>query len=122
MRILITGSRTWSKFGVIEDAILGVAAGSSQQYKNVTIVHGDAPGADTLADMVARKWGMKIEAHPAEWDRLSKAAGPIRNQKMVDLGANICLAFPEPQSRGTRDCMRRASAAGILVMEFGRFL
>jgi hypothetical protein len=36
---------------------------------------------------------------------------------MVDLGADLCLAFPMPRSRGTWDCVRRAKKAGIVVRE-----
>lgn len=46
-------------------------------------------------------------------------AGLVRNQLMVDLGADICLAFPLPGSRGTWDCMGRAEAAGIKVINLG---
>lgn len=35
---------------------------------------------------------------------------------MVDLGADICLAFPTKSSIGTWDCVRRANAAGIRVI------
>lgn len=34
---------------------------------------------------------------------------------MVDSGAEVCLAFPEDDSRGTWDCVRRAEKANILV-------
>lgn len=42
-------------------------------------------------------------------------AGPIRNQAMVDAGAEMCLAFHRAisASKGTKDCARRAIAAGI---------
>ena len=42
-------------------------------------------------------------------------AGPIRNAEMVALGAEMCLAFHRAiaASRGTKDCARRALAAGI---------
>lgn len=38
---------------------------------------------------------------------------------MVDLGADLCLAFPLPDSRGTKDCMARAKKAGIKVISMG---
>jgi hypothetical protein len=42
-------------------------------------------------------------------------AGPIRNQEMVDAGAEMCIAFHRAigASRGTKDCVRRALAARI---------
>lgn len=63
-------------------------------------------------------WGGTVERHPAEWDKHGKAAGPIRNQKMVDLGATVCLAFPLPGSRGTAHCMSAARKASIPVWIF----
>jgi hypothetical protein len=51
----------------------------------------------------------------ADWDRFGKRAGPIRNAEMVAAGAMLCLAFHRflPGSKGTKDCARRALAAGI---------
>lgn len=59
------------------------------------------------------------ESHPADWENDGRGAGFIRNQRMVDLGADVCLAFVEGASRGTRDCMKRAGQAGIpLVVHY----
>lgn len=60
-------------------------------------------------------WGLPVEAHPADWRSCGRAAGLIRNQRMVDLGADLCLAFPLGESRGTWDCVARARKAGIEV-------
>jgi len=77
------------------------------------VVHGDARGADSqLADM-ARGAGLVVEDHPAEWDRLGRRAGPVRNVKMVDLGADTVWAFPDADSRGTWHCVALARMAGI---------
>jgi hypothetical protein len=60
---------------------------------------------------------IKRERHPADWDRYGDAAGPRRNQEMIDLGSAFVVAFHPfiKNSRGTRDCARRAIAAGIKV-------
>lgn len=85
----------------------------------VTIVHGGARGADRLAGRIARELGMVEEVHPAQWDLHGRKAGFIRNQHMVDLGANCCLAFPvglnQGRSRGTAHAMNAARRAGITV-------
>jgi hypothetical protein len=75
--------------------------------------------------------GVKVEVHPARWDHLdvpgaivrqnkygvryNANAGPIRNAAMVAAGAGMCVAFHRflRQSRGTKDCVRRAIEAGI---------
>lgn len=112
-RILITGSRNWTDWDEVAYALMD-ATPRPYDYRYI-IVHGGARGADTIAAAWAKSWGMEVEVHPADWRTHGKAAGPIRNQKMVDLGAHVCLAFPQPKSVGTWDCVRRAKAAGIPV-------
>ena len=72
-----------------------------------------------------------IHGFPAQWDDLetppvvlryradgtpyNAAAGGIRNQKMVDYGAELGVSFPG--GRGTYDCTSRMRKAGIPVIE-----
>lgn len=93
--------------------------------RHMVIIQGGAAGADWLARMLTdRANNAHPETHAADWNRQSdgsydKGAGFKRNQKMVDLGADMCLAFFEKGSgnRGTSDCVARAEKAGIEVME-----
>ncbi|AGI61742.1 hypothetical protein PBI_ISCA_62 [Mycobacterium phage Isca] len=119
-RVLVTGSRDWKDRTTVWAALRQ----ELEQFGSLVVVHGAARGADDIADRWA--WGMAqagyqvhVEAHPADWDGLGKAAGVIRNQQMVDLGADICHAFPLPGSIGTWDCIGRAEAAGIRVVNHG---
>lgn len=103
-----------------------------------TIQH---PGADQLAARWAEHVGLHTDPYPADWDtclptcpprhRRAKTpgdihhpgqladycpqAGPRRNQKMIDRGAVLLLAFPLGASHGTRSCIRAAQRAGIPV-------
>ena len=116
-RVLITGSRGWEDRLTIARAMLDAADGVTDE---IVIVHGLCPtGADEIADDFAEFMNWKIEAYPADWNKHGRAAGPIRNQQMVDLGADICLAFPLGESRGTRHCMQAAEKAGIKVINHG---
>lgn len=116
MRVLITGSRRWTDQATIETALREAAA--DLHPRTVTVVHGACPygGADIIAAAIGDRLGFVVEPHPAAWQEHGKAAGPLRNQEMVDLGADVCLAFPDADSRGTWDCVRRADAAGIPVI------
>lgn len=126
MRILITGSRTWPNRDTVHVALfefitndLGILP-PVDGLTDITMVHGHCPkGVDAWADEFYTEYmadyGAKIERHPAKWDQFGKRAGPIRNQEMVDLGADVCLAFPTEDGRGTQDCVKRAMAAGIKV-------
>jgi len=79
-------------------------------------------GADWQADRWARSTGVPTDPYPADWDRHGRAAGPRRNQRMVDVLTSVrhglVAAFPFGTSVGTMDCVRRAKAAGIPVRVF----
>jgi hypothetical protein len=127
MRILVTGSRDWLNPFVISYAIeevlwpyfnLPLPSGVDGD-KSPVIGHGACPtGADYFANMYAEWKGYEVEKYPAEWKIFGKAAGPIRNQVMVDSGADVVLAFKNPDSRGTQDCINRAKKAGLKVIEY----
>lgn len=76
------------------------------------IVSGCARGADTLGIEWAEANGIEVARFPADWHTHGRAAGPIRNQQMLDEGKlDLVVAFPG--GRGTADMVRRAKAAGI---------
>lgn len=114
IRILITGSRNFSDWAAMKNALTPYWV--TFEDAEVTLVHGGCSGADTIAGDVAASLGWTVEVHPADWERYGRRAGPLRNQEMVDSGADVCLAFPIGESRGTRDCMARAEKAGIPVV------
>lgn len=89
----------------------------------VVLVHGgNASGADMMGDVLWRQWRKfqpnwlaEPEIHPADWARHGRKAGPIRNQEMVDLGADVCVAFIRDRSRGATGTVKLAETAGIPV-------
>jgi hypothetical protein len=112
-RILVTGSRDWDDETTVCLA-LWTAYCDLKEHGEVILVSGNCPtGADNIAERFWESNGMPVERHPADWKTFGKAAGPKRNQEMVDLGADVCLAFPMKGSRGTMHCMKAAKAAGI---------
>lgn len=117
MRILVTGSRTWTDKVTIAQAIREAWLVAGRPY-GVTVVHGGARGADYIADVYAKRLGFATEPHEAAWDMFGKAAGPIRNQEMVDAGADICLAFIKNESNGATGCAKLAENAGIPVVYY----
>lgn len=77
MKVLVFGSRKWVKQEVIERELKKLPS-------KTVIVHGAAPGADNIGGYVAAKLGFEVWPYPADWDKHGKAAGPIRNQRMLD--------------------------------------
>jgi hypothetical protein len=113
-RVLVTGSRDFMDKDLMRKTLRGLR--KAWPDAEILIVHGNAVGADTFADIVARELGYLTEAHPY-WHDKGRAGGPMRNQHMVDLGAELCLAFPIGKSPGTRGCMEMAKRAGIPVVD-----
>jgi hypothetical protein len=82
------------------------------------IISGMARGADTLAAEWARRFGFTLHEFPADWAAHGKAAGPIRNQRMLDQGKpDVVIAFPG--GHGTADMVRRAELVGVTVFKVG---
>lgn len=116
-RILITGSRDWQDRDTLNEALADVVR-LIPAHQDIAIVHGAARGADTMADQWARVYGATVEAHPANWAKHGRKAGPIRNAVMVSTGADICLAFIKNGSAGATYTARLAEVARIPVRRF----
>jgi len=137
-RILMTGSRDWTDAQTSTDALHAGLALLGSTARQSLLCHGAAAGADQILAAAANELGMTTEAHPAqwgvhtaacpEWDRRNgtcKLAGHRRNDEMIALGAEVCLAFPTHgyhlapgedrtrTSRGTWNCAEKAKDAGI---------
>lgn len=107
--VILCGSRTWTDRGTM------VAALEKYLPYGCRVFHGDAEGADRMAAEIAGEIAFGgVVARPALWDVHGKAAGPIRNQAMLD-EAQPCMvvAFWDGKSRGTKDMLDRAMKAGV---------
>jgi hypothetical protein len=129
-RILITGSRDWTDEKMIREALLAANADNPYQWKTI-LVHGGARGADQMAAEIAHSLGWSIETHRARWNHhddncpawhegepVCKRAGHRRNEEMVKLGADICLAFIKNNSAGATGCAKSAEKFGIPTERF----
>jgi hypothetical protein len=110
MRLLICGDRNWSDARLILQFII--------QLMPEVIIEGDAKGADRLAGEIAESLGITLLKYPALWSIYNRAAGPIRNQQMIDEGKPTkVLAFHDDiaNSKGTKDMVNRAKKNNIPV-------
>lgn len=143
MRILVTGSRTWRDGTLIRTTLTHYLTTLTPGTR-MTVVHGACrSGADMYADGWARwhhRHGKPVDApevHPAPWEGpcrdtcrpghrrpdprgwdVCPQAGFYRNEHMVNLGADVCLAFIADRSKGATHCAERAEKAGIPVVPF----
>jgi len=127
MRVLVTGSRQVTHQATVYDELNEVwqkweDERVAEPPEPFTIIHGSAPGADTLANQWAwdmRQEGVVVEVHPANWAKGSYA-GHQRNHEMVNLGADLVIAFFQTgaTNAGTRNCYDVAKRlVGIKVGE-----
>lgn len=118
MRVLVFGGRDFTDrdcvFGVL-DYVLADWVVDDGEEQDLTIISGNARGADRLGEEWARENGANVDIYPADWDTYSKAAGHIRNQQMLDSGIDYAVQFPG--GRGTADMRSRLDRAGIKVWE-----
>lgn len=122
-KILICGDREWKDAPFIE-AMLQAEIVTAQAFGDpnvqIVVIHGDARGADKLGARAALNLGIQEVPFPAQWDTFGKAAGPVRNQAMIEQEPNIVLAFHDDilHSKGTLDMLQRAKKNGTAYKIF----
>lgn len=108
MRLLVCGDRNWKNYNIIHNILKNI-------HPSV-IIQGEARGVDSLAKRAAEELGVKVLSFPAEWNRYGRAAGPIRNEKMLKEGKpDMVIAFHNDitKSKGTKNCLIQAKKMGI---------
>lgn len=115
MRVILAGDRNWSDWAAIVKVLRPF------DPRTTLVITGGAPGADTLAEMAAKAMGFEARVvFPADWKKYGRAAGPRRNQQMLEalLGGSasdhrLVIGFHDSlaDSKGTRDMLTRASKA-----------
>lgn len=127
MRVLVCGSRTFNNYAklcnVLDDLNL-------DEKQPITIIGGEARGADTLGKRYAEECGYNYEGYPAQWNTYGKRAGPIRNRQMLVEGKpDLVVAFLGPvavqefnyglsdskYSPGTKDMINQSKEADVPV-------
>ena len=112
-RLLVCGSRDFGEHGIVH----AVLEGLTFAYDIECVMQGGANGADSAAEFwtVGRK--LDTVTFFADWERYGPAAGPLRNQRMLDKGRpDLVVAFinkPLAESKGTKNMVGLARDAGV---------
>jgi hypothetical protein len=110
LRVLVCGGRNFEDRAML----FRVLDSLHDQTPFGVVIHGMARGADRLADHWALYNHIPVYRFHALWLKQGNAAGPIRNQRMLDKGRPDCvIAFPG--GNGTKDMIRKAIGAGLPV-------
>ena len=110
-RILVCGGRDFSDTG----RVYAVLDRLYCEHEFGVLIEGDAPGADRIAGYWARKNGVDNLKFHADWEKHGRAAGPIRNLKMLAEGKpDLVVAFHV--GPGTKNMVHLSEQADIPVM------
>lgn len=113
MKILVCGGRNYNNTDKFFSVIMNYL--KDLEPDQVTIISGMAKGADTLAANFAKRNGCRLLAYPAHWDKEGKAAGFIRNKRMLVEGQpDLVIAFPG--GKGTANMIDISVKAGVKVV------
>jgi hypothetical protein len=111
VKVLVCGGRDFNERQPLWDALY--------RLNPCTIIEGGARGADKLGAEWARHTGTPLQTFPARWLEEGRAAGVLRNQRMLDEGRPD-LVLVCPGGRGTADMTRRAREAGLPIQHLIR--
>lgn len=115
MRVLVTGGRNY----LVADHVFAVLDELHAEIGISMLIEGGATGADACARTWAAAHEVPAETYPADWRVNGRAAGPLRNRRMLDEGQpDLVVAFPG--GRGTASMVAIARAAGVAVTEIPR--
>ena len=106
--ILVCGTRDGVPYDLLDSELTALAPD--------VVITGGARGTDAQAAAWAHAHGVKVATYKADWAEHGRAAGPMRNQAMLDAAKpDLVLAFPSKTSVGTYDMLRRAKAAHVAM-------
>lgn len=99
MKVAIVGTRTFDDYKLFRRIVNHILC-----LLNPTVeafISGGASGADAMAERFANDYNTPIIIYKADWNQYGKAAGAIRNRKIIQ-ECDICIAFWDGESRGTK--------------------
>jgi len=141
MRVIIAGGRDFNDFDFLDKETVKImkllrTEGINVNVNNISIVSGEASGADTLGEKFADKYGIRVDKHPAKWNDLdaipckiktnrygkeyNALAGFNRNRDMAlfakeDEEIGVLIAFWDKKSHGTKDMIDLGNKYGLRV-------
>lgn len=109
VRVVVCGGRNYADKARVWIALDGLMPEE--------VAQGGASGADQHARDWCIRRKVRCSTFYAQWDQDGPAAGPIRNQYMLDeFKPDLVLAFPG--GKESNDVVRKANRARIKVVEF----
>lgn len=108
MRIVFTGGRNYEDYVMVLEVF---------NILNPTEVYvGDCPtGLDKIVRGLCEDAEIPCKVYEADWDKLGKIAGPIRNALMVKEAGFEALVVAFAGGKGTENCVKEAVSQNMIV-------
>lgn len=110
--VLVSGSRSIKNYDLFCRLI------KQTSWEITELIHGGAKGVDSLAARYCKENKILEIKMEADWNNYGNAAGPLRNQQMVDLikekGGKV-FVLHDGKSSGARHCKEYAESKGLEV-------
>jgi hypothetical protein len=110
MKLAIVGSRDFNDYDKVIYYIseyFGLGADGLGGNYITEVVSGGANGADALGKKLAKEYRIEYTEFPADWNKHGKAAGPIRNEQIMQYTDKV-IAFWDGKSKGTMSAINLA--------------
>jgi hypothetical protein len=115
MRVLVCGGRDYGQQEWEERRLFEVLDAQHATKAIELVIQGGARGADTMGRLWAEARSVDCLNVPAKWEVHGRAAGPMRNTRMLNYKPQLVIAFAG--GRGTANMVKQARDAGIEVRE-----
>ena len=112
-RVIIAGGRDFTDYNLLRSTMDALLRNKLRKEK-IVVICGMAKGADMLGARYAKERGYHVRYFPAEWDKLGKCAGIIRNEEMAQ-NADALVAFWDGSSHGTKNMIETAERYNLAV-------
>jgi len=114
--VVVTGGRNFTNKTLVNDVLSKLR----NEIGNFFLYQGGCSGADVLAKEWALINGLMTKTFWADWATHGKAAGPVRNERMLLAAKNsgnkvVVVAFTG--GRGTASCVRLAKKFNLTVVQ-----
>lgn len=125
MRVVVAGSRNITDYDFVVRTIVEsgftptlIIEGGQRSYQGYPLAQ-IVGGVDWLAWKWATQNHVRVHTEYALWDAHGKAAGPIRNRKMAEIG-DALIAIPWGKSKGTRNMILTMRLLGkpVFIREY----
>lgn len=119
MRIIVAGGRKFDNYPMVCNTLDEIL--KNEDLSKVEIISGRAIGADRLGERYAHDHNLKLIEFEAQWFKLGRRAGIVRNGQMADYCSkdpdkkSLLVAFWNGSSRGTANMIDQANSLGIEV-------